>query len=164
MIRYETKEDKHNNIKNAIMVTDKNTGTSIYIDVLTITNSTEENHSNYQIKHGNYFPKIIEDGEVKKATWDQFYIDGKDDGYPDGFMSLDDIENFINQEIEKIRTKITESIISNDYKTQEGVDSNRWNLVLEAWLNFREKFSTAKENHKLIGLKEAKNLQKTLLN
>lgn len=165
MIKYETKEDQHNNIKNAIVATNKNTNVSIYIDVLTIVSSTEENYATYQIKHGNYFPKSKDDnGEVLRATWDQFYIDGKEDGYPNGFRTLNDISEFINEEIKRIENKKNESLISNDDICNEGVRRERWNLVHSAWLNFQKRFEGAMKENKLIDVNKAKEMVSTLYN
>lgn len=168
MIRYQTKRDRLKQVVAAIIPgTETKAGSSIYIDLLTITDSTEENHANYQIKHGNFFPERVEEQDgikfVEKATWDQFYIDGKDDGFPNGFQTLDDVELFISQEIERIREKKTQSIISDD-NNADGVKGERWNRVLVAWEGFQSRFLDAKKKGMLIDVNTAKKMRNSLLN
>lgn len=167
-MKYQTKRDRLQQVVAAIIPgTETEAGSSIYIDLLTITDSSEENHANYQIKHGNFFPERIEEHDgikfVEKATWDQFYIDGKDDGFPNGFQALDDVELFISQEIERIREKKIESIISND-NTADGVSGDRWDRVLVAWEGFQKRFLDAKKRGKLIDIETAKKMRNSLLN
>jgi hypothetical protein len=157
-MKYETAYDRHKNILNAIMATAPD-GSGIYIDLLTITDSTEENHSKYQIKHGNYLPET----ENSKATWDQFYIDGKEDGFQNGFQSLSDVEIFLSQEIERIAEKKTESIISNENKSM-GADGARWDMVLQAWKSFQIKFLEAKKSGRLIDVDKASEMKKSMIN
>ncbi len=157
-MKHETAHDRHENIKRAIMATDSN-GSAIYIDLLTIADSTEEIHANYQIKHGNYFPA----SEGGKATWDQFYIDGKDDGFPDGFLTIEDVVTFIDQEIERINEKKTKSILSNE-NTAMGVKGFRWSTILEAWINFRNKLHTAIKAGKIVDVTKAKQMRNSMYN
>jgi hypothetical protein len=157
-MRHETAHDRHSNIKNAIMATGPD-GNSIYIDLITITDSSEENHANYQIKHGNYYPA----SSSGRATWDQFYIDGKDDGYPQGFQTLSQVERFFEQEIERLQEKITECIISNE-NSSDDVSGRKWHLVLEAWVRFHNKFLEAKRTGKLIDVNKAKQMRKSIYN
>ena len=134
-------------------------GNSIYIDLITITDSSEENHANYQIKHGNYYPE----SSSGKATWDQFYIDGKDDGFSQGFQTLSQVEMFLEQEIERLQEKITECIISNE-NTSDDVSGRKWQLVLDAWVRFQNKFLEAKEKGKLIDVNKAKKMRNSMYN
>ena len=171
MIRYQTKKDRLQQVVAAIIPgSESETGQSIYIDLLTITDSSEENHSNYQIKHGNFFPDKFEEHPtedetiiVEKATWDQFYIDGKDDGYPNGFRTFEEVELFISQEIERINEKKTESIISND-NTADDVRGDQWDRVLIAWQGFQKRFLDAKNQGKLIDVDMAKEMRNGLMN
>src|SRR5690606_24326432 len=167
-MRYQTKRDRLKQIVSAIIPgTESGAGSSIYIDLLTITDSTEKNHANYQIKHGNFFPEIVEEHDgisfVEKATWDQCYIDGKEDGFPNGFQTLEDVELFISQEIERIQEKKTQSVISND-NTADGVRGDRWNRVLVAWEGFQKRFLDAKKRGKLVVVETAKKMRNSLLN
>lgn len=171
MIRYQTKRDRLQQVVAAIIPgSESETGRAIYIDLLTITDSSEENHSNYQIKHGNFFPDRFQDHPtedetilVEKATWDQFYIDGKDDGFPNGFKTLDEVELFISQEIERIEDKKTQSIISND-NTADDVQGDQWERVLIAWKGFQKRFIEAKNEGKLVDVDTAKEMRSGLMN
>lgn len=167
-MKYSTKKDRLRQIVAAIVPgTESPSGRLIYIDLITITDSSEENHANYQIKHGNFFPERSEiDGGVKmveKATWDQFYIDGKEDGFPDGFQALDDVELFLLEEIERLEEKKIRSIISNEYSS-DGVKGEQWNRVLTAWKGFQDRFLKAKSEGRLIDVETAKNMRKPLIN
>jgi len=171
MIRYQTKRDRLQQVVAAIIPgSESETGRAIYIDLLTITDSSEENHSNYQIKHGNFFPDRFEEHPteeetilVEKATWDQFYIDGKDDVFPNGFKTLDEVELFIGQEIEKIEEKRTKSIISNE-NIADDVRSDQLERVLVAWKGFQKRFLDAKNEGKLIDVEQAKQMRDSLMN
>lgn len=168
-MRYSTKKDRLRQIVAAIIPESESpSGLLIYIDLITITESSEKNHANYQIKHGNFFPERseIEDGVqvVEKATWDQFYIDGKEDGFPDGFQTLDDVELFLSQEIERLEEKKTQAIISNENTSNDGVKREQWDRVLVAWKSFQDRFLKAKEEGRLIDIQTAKNMRKPLVN
>ena len=171
MIQYQTKRDRLQQVIAAIIPgSESETGRAIYIDLLTITDSSEENHSNYQIKHGNFFPDRFEEHIteeetilVEKATWDQFYIDGKDDGFPNGFKTLDEVELFISQEVERIEKKKTQCIISND-NTADGARGYQWGRVLIAWKGFKKRFLDAKNEGKLIDVEQAKQMRDSLMN
>lgn len=171
MIRYQTKRDRLQQVVAAIIPgSESDTGRAIYIDLLTITDSSEENHSNYQIKHGNFFPDRFEKHPteeetilVEKATWDEYYIDGKDDGFPNGFQTLDDVETFIHDEIQRISEKKSQSIISNE-NTADGVRSEQWERILVAWKVFQKRFLHAKNEGKLISVEQAKQIRNSLMN
>lgn len=170
-MRYQTKKDRLKQIVSAIIPgSESESGRAIYIDLLTITDSSEENHSNYQIKHGNFFPDRFEENPkeddaifVEKATWDQFYIDGKDDGFPDGFQTLEDVRRFIYEEVERIEAKKNDSIISPDYKS-EGVRGDQWERVLTAWRGFQSRFLHAMEEGNLIDVETAREMRDSLMN
>lgn len=171
MLRYQTKRDRLQQVVAAIIPgSESETGRAIYIDLLTITDSSEENHSNYQIKHGNFFPDRYEEHPtedetilVERATWDQFYIDGKDDGYPNGFKTLDEVERFISEEIERVLEKKSRSIISNSNEA-DGAKGDQWDRVFIAWKGFQKRFMDAKGQGKLIDVDTARQMRNTLKN
>lgn len=171
MLRYETKNDRLRQVVAAIIPgTESETGRSIYIMLKTITNSSEDNHANYQIQHGNFYPDRYEQHPrepetviVERATWDQCYIDGKSDGFRDGFQTLEDVERFIAEEIERIEVKKTGSVISNDF-AKDGAHHDQWERVLIAWRGFQRRFLEAKAEGKLIDVDTAKRMRNSLLN
>lgn len=171
MLRYQTKNDRLREVVAAVIPgSESETGRAIYINLITITDSTEENHANYQIKHGNFFPDRYEPHPtevetilVERATWDQFYIDGKDDGFENGFQTLDDVEQFISEEIGRIQEKKNGSIISTDFKS-DGVSHDQWDRVLIAWRGFQERFLAAKRDGKLLDVETARQMRDTLMN
>lgn len=171
MLRYQTKNDRLREVIAAIIPgSESETGRAIYINLITITDSSEKDHANYQIKHGNFFPNRYEQHPtehetimVERATWDQFYIDGKDDGFPNGFQTLDDVEQFIMQEIIRIQEKKNISVIANDFKS-DGVDHIQWDRILIAWRGFQHRFLTAKRDDKLIDVDMARQMKNSLMN
>lgn len=155
MIRYRTKKDHRNEIQSAVQG-----DTGIYIMLLTVTGGNMT-AGNYIIKHGNYSP-ATEDGH--KESWDQFYITGEDEGYEEGFQTIADVLNFLDTEIEDIGSKKTESVLSNDYVSGEGVTGARWSKVLEAWESFRNQLIEAIENDRIITPEKAKEIESQLKN
>lgn len=171
MVRYQTHNDRIKQIvENVIPGTESEGGRAIFIMLQTVTGSNEKNHANYQIKHGNLFPVRTEqdpnDEQVKiveKAKWDSFYIDGKDDGYPNGFQTLEEVEEFIEAEVERVREKVNEALISNKHEA-DMTPYEQWKRVLTAWETFNERFVNAKKTGKLIDVDKAQNMKKTLEN
>ena len=171
MLRYQTKNDRLREVVAAIIPgTESETGRAIYIDLMTITDSNEENPVNYQIKHGNFFPDRYEQHPtecetvlVERATWDQFYINGKDDGFQDGFQTLDDVEQFLCNEVARIQEKKTGSVVASDFKS-DGVSHDQWDRVLIAWKGFQARFLQAKRDGKLIAVDAAKLMRDSLIN
>lgn len=160
--RYETSKTRHENIKKAIMATNPRTGAGIFIDLFAVVESSDKKHENYTIKHGNYFPKVVENGRVLKATWDEFFISGHQD-YKNGFQTLDHIKKFLESEIKRLEKRVQESIISNDYES-EMVSCDRWKLVLKAWKTFQKKFLAMRKAGKIMDIKQAKEVKQQLEN
>lgn len=155
MTRYATQNDRRQEIKDAVMG-----DTNIHINLITCTGSSDGHPGKYYIKHGNYFPKI--DGY--KETWDESFILGDDDGYPNGFQNVTDVQNFVSEEIKRIKEKKTNSLLNNDFRDKEGVFMEKWDKVLKAWTLFQEKLNKAVEKDKIINYDAAVKMQQSLEN
>jgi len=153
MTRYQTSEEKKQQIRNAVM---GNTG--IHIDLITCVDS--DSPEKYYIKHGNYSPAI----EGYPESSDSFFITGQDDGFPNGFQTISDVQKFVAEEIERIKEKKTESIIGDDFKSTDGVHGDRWTKVLKAWELFQEKLERAIENNEICDYDTAVKLYQELQN
>jgi hypothetical protein len=125
--------------------------TRIYIDLIVIVDSNLP--ARYNIKHGNY--RRVSGGYC--AHIDQFYIDGSQDGYPNGFQTLDDVDQFIRDEIALIGESVTAALCSDDGQS-EGVTLSRWHTILDAWLLFQEKFLTHRMKGQILTPQRAKQL------
>lgn len=174
MIRYELKKDWMKKIQDGICPESIHpvTGRAVFVYCNTITQTNITGKSGlkpkYSLEHGNFFPDIKEEiapdvFQVEKGHTDQFSTYG-DDMFPDYFQTPEEVLLFSKNEILELEKQLSETIINNDFKTNEGVNNETINIALAAWKNFTTRFEKALKENKIVTYEMAMEMQSQLNN